>query len=146
MSLTWSTAKGKTFEQKWAWIRHRCEKARGICPYGVLRRVILSDPNAFKIDAGGMRPEHAAGPDPKEYEIVVLLAASHFTTARPTPRGVPTDRRTFPTFDEAVADAGDDPRVLIYGVCESGRATPLSRDLWQAYSTIVTAVKQRDSQ
>lgn len=146
MTLTWRTLKGDTFEKKWRHIRKVCEKSKDLSPYAILRGVIIGDPDAFKLDAGGMRPEHAAGPDAKEYELVILLTADHFTTVRPTPRGVPVDRRKFDTFDQAHRDAGKDPRALIYGVCESGRSAVLSRELWQAYTTIVTAIRARDSQ
>ena len=146
MNLNWSTVKGKTFGQKWRSVKSMCEKAGRMSPYTMLRELIIRDPEAFKIDEGSMRPEHAAGPDSDEYEIVILMSASHFTTVRPTPRGVPNERRTFSTFLDAFSDVGDEDRVLIYGVCESGRATPLSSNLWKAYSTIVAAVAERDSQ
>jgi hypothetical protein len=129
---SWAKVPGQTAQKKWDKL---------VADHGDLAsvecfKIILSDPEAFKYGDG-----RAYAVD--DHEVGVLIAAKYFTTVRNVGRGVPKDRREFKTFAEAVADANNDPQVLVYGVVTEINSTSLAPKYWGFYAVILTALVAR---
>lgn len=127
----WGKVPGKLAQKRW----DKLVVDHGDGAGEELRRIIFSDPEAFK--ATGMWSI-------ADYEVETILRAQYYTTVRNVGRGLPKDRREFKSFAEAIADAGNDPQVLVYGVISEINSTSLARKYWAFYTTIIAAVAERD--
>lgn len=75
------------------------------------------------------RKEHDFKQSRDEWEGSVIAAATKFTTSRFLGRGE-YDTREFGSLPEAVADAKDDRRAMVYAVTDTGRSVMVPRAAW----------------
>jgi hypothetical protein len=79
----------------------------------------------------------------QEWETSVFRNANHFTVFRYGPGRLPSERRNvtvYQTFTEALEDAADDLRALIYAVTIEGRAVCIPRKEWPHYLELWSSV------
>lgn len=135
----WSQIRGKNNLKKWEWVK----KEFGLNAVDAAKRLIHEDlptDHKFLTASGRMKsPEHFAGASNLEYEETVLLNATKFSVTRYAGRGKGHDREEFQYFTDALNDAMDDPRALVYGICDSGRSVNLTRANWEWYVTLYNA-------
>lgn len=133
---SWSKVPGSSAQKKWAAIQASALK-NDLTARDAFIALIVYDSEAFKIDPMTFSQ---TGDD---HEVEILLRAKYFTTVRRLGRGMPNDIRQWTTFAEAVEDAKNDPRAIVYGVASSVNTTCLSRVHWDFYHLVVEAVARR---
>jgi hypothetical protein len=85
-----------------------------------------------------MLPENKFPPTYDEWEEVVFKNASHFTVYRFL-GSHKRDKATHYSLIEAINDAGDDVRALVYAVTASGQAVCLPRSKWPHFAKLEKA-------
>lgn len=71
-----------------------------------------------------------------EFDQWIIERAVEFTTVRFMGRGQ-KDRREFPTLLEAITDAEQDPRAMVYVITAAGRSTLVERAKWDEALALV---------
>jgi len=137
----WTEVRGKTAFDKWVTIQ-ALANGNSMVAKELLKWLIKQDPDhgfvlATNENAATRRPEHFAGPSNEEYEIVILLNALKFQTSRYMGRFQGHQTTEYPTFAQAIDVAGNDPRILVYGICDSGRWVNMTRKYWEFYSALI---------
>lgn len=86
---------------------------------------------------------------PRElFEAAVFLNADHFTTTRflgyDKKAGLksPHDKRLFRTYDEALADAGNDRKAIVWVVSKRGRSLSINPADRETYRQLLQQVQQ----
>lgn len=82
-----------------------------------------------------MMPEHMPE-DHAAFEVWIIERAVEFSTVRFKGRGF-KDRRNFTSLTDAIDDARDDPRAMVYASTASGRSTMIERKSWDKALSVV---------